>query len=125
MPLMGFHVTIDKPDSVNRVAPPTITMENTIKTMNNNHNITSVKSFVFLFAIVIFQNLLSDDIDDIHIYMRNTHSDLVVNLGLNDEHFDTLSSILSETLTEKNVDGKIRATLSEKFEILRPYVLNK
>lgn len=71
-----------------------------------------------------FKVLHSDVTSDIHDYMRNTHRDLVENFGLNDGHFDAMSSILTETLIEKNVDDEIRLTVLAKFEILRPFVLN-
>ena len=72
-----------------------------------------------------FKILLSDVTDDIHNYMRNTHSDLVENFGLNDAHFDALSSILNETLIEQKVAGDIRSTVLKKLEMLRPFVLNR
>ena len=72
-----------------------------------------------------FKILLSDSTDDIHNYMRNTHRDLVENFGLNDAHFDALSSILDETLIEKKVSSDIRSTVLQKLEMLRPFVLNR
>ena len=72
-----------------------------------------------------FKILLSDANDEIHSYMRNTHRDLVENFNLSEVHFDAMSSILTETLIEKNVVDEIRSTVIEKLEQLRPYVLNK
>ncbi len=72
-----------------------------------------------------FKILLSDENDGIYKYMIDTHRDLVENFGLNDTHYDALSSILTETLIENNILEEIRLTVIEKLEILRPYVLNK
>src|SRR5258707_5453629 len=37
-PVTGFHSTIDRPDSVSRVAPPTITIANTSAAIASSHS---------------------------------------------------------------------------------------
>jgi hypothetical protein len=41
VPVTGFHSTIDKPDSVSRVAPPTSTMIAIRAATENSHHLTA------------------------------------------------------------------------------------
>ena len=45
MPVTGLHSTIDRPDSVSRVAPPTTTVSNISAATASNHSLMARRRF--------------------------------------------------------------------------------
>jgi len=75
--------------------------------------------------INFFNIILSDDDKNVQNYMKTSHTELVNDFGLNDNHFNALHEVLAETLCEFRIEENYREKLLGKMEQLRPHVLCK
>src|ERR1041385_6482303 len=68
-PVTGFHSTIERPDSVSRVAPPTISVRKIIAAAHSSHSRTAPSRTFEVSDTLVIALLAGDDAD--HIVLTN------------------------------------------------------
>lgn len=97
-----------------------ISDENTLDPFFKDINITKQRGKMKKFLALLMTGQATKSPE----YMRSSHAHLI-DRGLNDNHFDTVGRLLSETLKELNIPGNFIDQILGAVEELRDPILNR